>query len=406
MSCSVLTEDGNRCNRELEYSFQGVESSCVNFCFTHCSKMIKNIMTDLPETVKLKLNANEYSQTMQIYKIEFSLKITVRRATKADFYWTYLLGKEKWTFSVKPVSLGRIDRGINKIEKLSPELVYKSFCSLLSSLSNHPSANIQLMVTIEFSSPTIDAWREMKHLRGTVVQAIFPDYHEGKYLFRKNGWKYDEKTSYKQNVIKGVIDINLEQNVQSFNDLPNNFMIVASDFLDSPKPKLPERVVDSSKYVSPSAKAKILENVSQCTNIKEFFTQEEINEVPHTDIISFILKTSKNKPLIICLDKDSLFDYWKLEEPGNSWVCGMCQNEDKPYNCNKFYKIPGDITILIDSAAKDEVVKLWNSEKHYTMFELVPLGKVKIGRGIHYIGELSGEHQIFDAIPIILYTSQ
>jgi hypothetical protein len=403
MSCSSLTEDGKRCNQELEYSFEGVETDCTNFCFTHCSKMIKNIMTDLPKTVSLELAPSSYSEVMRIDEMGFSLRIMTRSAMKAVLSWMHISRPEKWMFSAMPPNLRKLPRDINKRDNLSPELVYKSFCALLSSLSDIPGIRVQLIVTIIFSSPTIDAWREMKHLRGKTVQAAFPDYHEGKYLFRKDGWNYDEKTSYKQNTMRGIIDVKLQDHVQSFNDLPDNFMILADDFLDKPKPKVPERITDSSHYMLPLARAKVLENVSHCTNVREFFTQEEIDEVPHEDIISFVLKTNKKKPLMICLDKDSLFDYWKLEDAGNSWVYGRCQNEDEPYNCNKFYKIPGDITILIDSAARDTVMSLWNSERHYTMFELTPLEKIKIGRGLHYVGELSGEHQVFDVIPIALY---
>ena len=405
MSCSSLTEDGKRCNQELEYSFEGMETDCTNFCFTHCNKMIKNIMTDLPKTVSLQLAPNGTTlEVMRIDEMGFSLRIKYHSRAMEGCYFldAYLQARKMDIFSHAP-NLRKLPRDINKRDNLPPELVYKSFCALLSSLSDIPGIHIQLIVTIIFSSPTIDAWRDMKDLRGTTVQAAFPDYHEGKYLFRKDGWKYDEKASYKQNTMRGIIDVKLQDHVQSFSDLPDNFMILADDFLDKPKPKVPERITDSSHYMLPLARAKVLENVSHCTNVKEFFTQEEIDEVPHEDIISFVLKTNKKKPLMICLDKDSLFDYWKLEDAGNSWVYGRCQNEDEPYNCNKFYKIPGDITILIDSAAKDTVISLWNSERHYTMFELAPLEKIKIGRGLHYVGELSGEHQVFDVVPIALY---
>jgi hypothetical protein len=246
MSCSSLTEDGKKCNQELEYSFEGVETDCTNFCFTHCSKMIKNIMTDLPKTISLELAPSNYSEVMRIDEMGFSLRIMTRSAMKAVLSWMHISRPEKWMFSAMPPNLRKLPRDINKRDNLSPELVYKSFCALLSSLSDIPGIRVQLIVTIIFSSPTIDAWREMKHLRGKTVQAAFPDYHEGKYLFRKDGWNYDEKTSYKQNTMRGIIDVKLQDHVQSFNDLPDNFMILADDFLDKPKPKVPERITDSS----------------------------------------------------------------------------------------------------------------------------------------------------------------
>jgi hypothetical protein len=412
MSCNIATEERKRCSSQLDYKVEGKdgELECSEYCFDDCKGIITNVMANRPKRFQFRFPDGSLLPENNGYFIT-AVNFTLS-TPRVDLSWSATVsidGQDNWEFAIVFPSNGAHmlrSRGFD-IMKDYPDLdtVTRSFCYFLASVPI--GIAVILKVNLLIDKVSVSDWKKIKIMRDKYIQPVFPDYGEGRYLYKKKGWHVDAS----ERDVFLTADINFTRNnqVQVFGSVSENIGPKYQDFSPSKyefteNPMVPEREIDLSHYVSRSAKARVLDDVTFCSNPKDFFTQDELEDVTDGDIITFILRPDKKKkPLVVCLDKDSLFDYWKLNDSGQGWLYGRCQNETEPYNCNKFYKIPGDITLLIDEAAKNTIVTLWNSKLHYTMFELSPLEKVKIGRGLHYVGEAGGDQMIYDAVPVALY---
>lgn len=123
----------------------------------------------------------------------------------------------------------------------------------------------------------------------------------------------------------------------------------------------------------------------------EFFTQQEFKDIKSTDLVSFEFK---NKTY--CIDRQSLIDFWDQEpdeyDKSQAYKWGSCENE-----CEKYYKIPISITILITEEdhfriTRDLDINYWKL-KYYK--------NVTIGRGSGYEGEYNQSNEdVYRVVPI------
>ena len=128
-----------------------------------------------------------------------------------------------------------------------------------------------------------------------------------------------------------------------------------------------------------------------CGDDKEFFTQEDFKDLDEKDLVSFEL----NKQ-IFCLNREDLINFWnqELDENGSSGAFnyGNCRyNEDDEVfedTCKKFYKIPIPATYI---SKKDKKQIEENTE--IKVWKLVFDKNVKMGRGLHYIGEYTNDKE-------------
>lgn len=122
-----------------------------------------------------------------------------------------------------------------------------------------------------------------------------------------------------------------------------------------------------------------------CGDDKEFFTQEDFKDIEDKNLVSFEL----NKQ-IFCLTREDLIGFWnqELDETGTSGAInyGDCKynEDDEVYEdtCKKFYKLPIPAT-YISEKTKNQIEK----KKSVRVWKLVFDKNVRMGRGLHYIGE-------------------
>lgn len=397
-TCQLATDERKNCTSQFDYTVEGQDGilNCFEYCLQDCKNVGSNILSHPPQWVQFKLDNGELipdkpGKRVNIAVFAIYFEESSDRAVGwrwSNDGWDLYIGSKFRVQLDKLSSQGiKFDAVVDTV--LTTNMVVKSFCRILSSIPIGISVKLRVNLIIEQIPGTF---------LSSISQIIFPQYPNGKYIYKSGGWKVDGSRQ-----ISARIEFTKNSQIFDFPDSSSSVFPSYDDLMGKINPIIPERSLDLSHYISKTAKARVLDDVKFCNNPKEFFTQDEIDEISEENIITFILRSKKKSPLVICLDKDSLFDFWKLEESGQSWVFGRCQNKEEPHNCNRFYKIPGDITLLIDEAAKNAVIELWDSQNHYTMFELAPLEKVNIGRNIHYVGEASGEHTIYDVIPVAMY---
>lgn len=143
---------------------------------------------------------------------------------------------------------------------------------------------------------------------------------------------------------------------------------------------------------------------SQCgeENENEFFTQQEFKDLELKDLISFEFQ---NK--VYCVDRQSLIDFWNQEpdefDKSQAYKWGNCESEEGKYEeeCEKFYKIPISITILITEDSKNEIIK----SKDINYWKLKYSFTSTIGRGSGYEGEYNQpDEKIYEVEPILQIT--
>ena len=116
-----------------------------------------------------------------------------------------------------------------------------------------------------------------------------------------------------------------------------------------------------------------------CGDDKEFFTQDDFNQIELGNLISFELE---NK--IFCLNRDELIGFWNQEPDEKTGFSGAfnfgdCKYDEnnRPYEdtCKKFYKIPIP-QLYITRKTKNEIeqnpnINYWKLEKE----KIVKMGR-------------------------------
>lgn len=125
-------------------------------------------------------------------------------------------------------------------------------------------------------------------------------------------------------------------------------------------------------------------NKKQCGDDNEFFTQENFKDLDINNLVSFELDGK-----VFCLNREDLINFWnqELDETGSSGAInyGDCKfdENDNPYedSCKPFYKIPIPATYI------SEKTKLKIEYSFINYWKLIYDKTVRMGRGLHYIGE-------------------
>jgi hypothetical protein len=411
-TCEAATAERKSCLFQLDYTIEGKDGTlnCSEYCFRDCKNIGSNIISNFPKNVQFKQNDGSIigGKIFKIVKVEFKLSFANDRHKRISWIheqgagWKIEFGLD-FERRIRELARQGIIFEIQPGKELTLNQITRSFCRSLSTIPINTPILLKIVLTIE--DMTVHLWNEIQSSASDDrVHPIFLGYPDGKYVYKSDGWIIGNLTlrlgSMEEIILVSQIQFTKNNEIDDFTDTDPTLFPTYSQLMD--KIVKVKRTANLSHYISSTAKARVLDDVKYCSNPKEFFSQDELDEISEGDIITFILRSEKKKPLVICLDKDSLFEYWKLEDSGQGWLYGKCSGS-KGSDCDKFYKIPGDITLLIDETAKDSVIELWNSKNHYTMFDLKPLEKVQIGRGIHYVGEASGEQTVYDVVPVALY---
>lgn len=140
----------------------------------------------------------------------------------------------------------------------------------------------------------------------------------------------------------------------------------------------------------------------QCGDDNEYFTQENFDTFEVKDLVSFELEGK-----VFCLSREALIGFWDqtTDETGSSgaYNWGDCKYDryDNPYEntCKRFYKIPIPATYISQKTKNliknDTEINYWKLKLHKN---------VRMGRGLHYIGEYSNPNEpIYVAMPASQY---
>jgi hypothetical protein len=408
-ACQTVTDERKNCGSELDYTIEGKEGvlNCTEYCFQDCKNISSNIMSRVPEKVKFRKNDGTLipndgiaiSEAAFILNFEDYEKVIYE---KDEFGWRIHLSNDldnnlKYLAQEGSPLVGFFLSIDPREGPLSNIFATKSFCRILSTIPMGKSISLDVIITTEPIPSILN--NEITALSiNDKIDPIFPSYPSGKYIYKSGGWGMRNRSvgnGKTKILLTSEITFTKNSEITDTYSMPSDLFPSYDDLINKRSKK------DLSHYISSAAKARVLDDVKYCSNPKEFFSQDELDEISRENIITFILQSEKKKPLVICLDKSSLFEYWKSKDSGQGWLFGQCLSENI-HHCRKFYKIPGDITLLIGEEAKNAVIKLWKSKNRYTMFNLIPLKKAKIGRGLHYIGEAGGEQMIYDITPVAI----
>lgn len=131
-----------------------------------------------------------------------------------------------------------------------------------------------------------------------------------------------------------------------------------------------------------------------CKNETEFFTTEDIEDIP-TEELTFI----KYNESIFCLDSMSYANM--LKHSASQKVRGDCKPPipNKPLECKYFYPINIGLNVFINEKNYEKRIKAVNKKTQKRKFILKNKKRINFDTGLHIIGIKQGWDDVYDLEP-------
>ena len=131
-----------------------------------------------------------------------------------------------------------------------------------------------------------------------------------------------------------------------------------------------------------------------CKNETEFFTMEDIEDIP-TEELTFI----KFNESIFCLDNGSYVNM--LKHSDSQKVRGDCKPpiRNRPLQCKNFYPINIGSNIFINEKNYEKRLKETKNKKQKRKFILKNKKRINFTTGLHIVGQKTGWDDVYDLEP-------
>lgn len=149
--------------------------------------------------------------------------------------------------------------------------------------------------------------------------------------------------------------------------------------------------IAAKKYLE---KQKNRKNNKFCKNETEYYTTEDIEDIPTADLTFIKIKDS-----IFCLDNGSYINMMK--HSADQKVRGDCKPQvlNRPLNCKFFYPILAAPRIFITEKSHNKRLKEVNNKKQQRKFKLKNKKHINFDTGLHIVGIKQGWDDVYDLEP-------